>query len=147
MKVILLQNVKTLGKEGDTVKVKDGYGRNYLIPKKFATDCTAGAIKILEAKRKKALLEAKKQKKTTEELAKKISQLSLNIPMESGVNDALFGTITPESIFKTLREENIHVDKKSITITEPIKKLGVYTVEIKLHPEIKANLRIWVVKK
>jgi len=147
MKVILLQDVKSLGKEGDSMNVKDGYAQNYLIPRKLAMMHTDGAIKILETKRKKAILAAEKEKKVQEELAQKISQLSLNIPMESGVNDTLFGTVTPDVIFKTLQQENIHVDKKSIEIAEPIRKLGVYNAEIRLHPDVKANLRIWVVKK
>ena len=147
MQVILLQDVKALGKEGDTVKVKDGYARNFLLPKKLAMPSTPGAIKILEAKKKKREQELEKQKDTAEELAKKISEVSLTISMEAGVEDALFGTVTSDMIFHALQQEGINVDKKSITIPEPIKKLGVYNVEVKLHPEVKANLRIWVVKK
>ena len=147
MQVILIKNVNNLGKEGDAVKVKDGYARNYLFPKKLAMPYNAGAIKFVEAKKKKALLEAQKQKAKAEELAGTISALSLNIPMEAGQNDALFGSVTSDTIFHALQQENIQVDKKDIIIEEPIKKLGVYNVVVNLHPEVKQNLRIWVVKK
>ena len=147
MEVILLTDVKKLGKEGDTVKVKDGHARNYLIPRKLAAPRTAGTLKIFEAKKKKKANEAEKEKEKSAELAKKISQLSLTIPVEAGVNDALFGTVTPEMILHALRQEGMQIDKKNISLSEPIKKLGIYNAEIKLHPEVKENLRIWVVKK
>ena len=147
MKVILLQGVEKLGKEGDAVKVKDGYARNYLLPRKLATPYSDQAIKAQEAKKKKAQLLAKKEKGKFEELAKTLSQLSLTISMESGTEDKLFGSITPDTIFHALNNEGIHIDKKSIVIAEPIRKLGVYNVEVKLHPEVKQSLRVWVVKK
>ena len=147
MEVILLTDLKDLGKEGDTVKVKDGHARNYLIPRKLAVPRTAGTLKIFEAKKKKKTHEAEKEKKEALELAKKISQLSLTIPVEAGVNDVLFGTVTSEMILHALREEGVKMDKKNISLSEPVKKLGIYNAEIKLHPEVKENLRIWVVKK
>ena len=147
MKIILLHDVKSLGKEGDSLKVKDGYARNYLIPRKLAIQHTAGANKIIEAKQKRVKIIAEKEKQEKELLGKKISKLSINIRMESGVNDTLFGTITPDMISNVLKQEDIIVDKKCVVIKEPIKKLGVYTVEMKLHPEVKIDTRIWVVKK
>jgi len=147
MKVILLENIDKLGREGETVKVKDGYARNYLIPAKIACPVTPGALKILESKRKKAMQEAEREKKTAGELAKTINQLSLTIPAESGLDDMLFGSVTPDTIFHALEQEGIHVDKKSVEIEKPIRKLGVYKVGVTLHSEVKADLRIWVVKK
>jgi len=147
MKVILLQDLKELGKEGDAVKVKDGYARNYLFPRKLATPHNAQTLKSQEVKKKKTELLLKKEKAKAEELAKTLSQLSLTISMESGAEDKLFGSITPENIFQALNQEGIHIDKKSITIAEPINKLGVYNVEVKLHPGVKQSLRVWVVKK
>lgn len=147
MEVILLQDIKNLGKEGDTVKAKDGYARNYLIPRKLAAPYTPGTVKILETKKKKASLEREKEKKTAKALAEKLSQISLTIPVESGMEDKLFGSVTPETIFHALREEDIHVDKKSIFIKEPIKKLGIYNIEVRLYPELNSALRVWVVKK
>ncbi|MFC1576362.1 50S ribosomal protein L9 [Candidatus Omnitrophota bacterium] len=147
MEVILLKDVKSLGKEGDTVKVKDGYARNYLVPKKIAMPYAPGAVKVLEAKRKKAARDAEKTKKTAAKLAETIAGLSLTISMESGVDDMLFGSVTSELISTTLKSEGVEIDKKNISIKEPIKKLGIYSAEVKLHPEIKQDLRIWVVKK
>lgn len=147
MEIILLQDVKSLGKEGDAVKVKDGYARNYLIPRKLAAPCTAEAIKLLEAKRKKASLKLEKERKAAQALAETLSQISLTIPMESGQEDKLFGSVGPETIFHAFQQEGVHIDKKTIVIKEPINKLGVYNIEVRLHPEAVATVRIWVVKK
>src|SRR4030042_1844387 len=94
MEIILLKDIENLGQEGQTVKVEDGYARNFLIPKKMAVLYTAGAVKVIEAKRRKAALKAEKEKNAAQELAKTISQLSLTIPVEAGVNDTLFGSVT-----------------------------------------------------
>jgi len=147
MEVILLQDVEGLGKEGDSIKTKDGYARNYLIPKKLAAFASPAALKALEVKKKKKADGEKKEIERLKVLAEKISQLSITIPVESGVNDVLFGSVTSESISHAIREEGIEIDKKNITVNEPIKKLGIYNAEARLHPEIKATLRIWVVKK
>ena len=147
MEVILLKDIKTLGKEGDAVKVKEGYARNYLIPNKLALPSTKGALRVVEAKKKKREKEKENEKKIAGELAKKISQVSLTISVESGVNDTLFGSVTNDTIFYALKDVGISVDKKDIIIKEPIRKLGVYTLEVKLHSEVKGSLRIWVVKK
>ncbi|OGW74778.1 MAG: 50S ribosomal protein L9 [Omnitrophica bacterium RBG_13_46_9] len=147
MEIILLKDIENLGQEGQTVKVEDGYARNFLIPKKMAVLYTAGAVKVIEAKRRKAALKAEKEKNAAQELAKTISQLSLTIPVEAGVNDTLFGSVTADTIFNALQQEGIHIDKRNISIDEPIRKLGIYTVEVKLYPEVKENLKVWVVKK
>ncbi len=147
MEIILLQDIKALGKEGDTVKAKDGYARNYLIPRKLAMACTAGTVRILEAKRKRASKEREKEKHAAQGLSEKLSKISLTIPVESGMEDKLFGTVTPETIFHALQQEDIHVDKKTIFIKEPIRKLGIYNIEVRLHPEVKTSLRMWIVKK
>ena len=147
MEIILLEDVKALGKEGDTVKVKDGYARNYLIPRRLGMLSTAGAVKVLEAKRKKTSLGREKEKKAAQALAEKLSQISLTIPMESGMEDKLFGSVTPETIFHALQQEDVQVDKKTIFIEEPIRKLGIYNIEVRLYPEVKSALRVWIVKK
>lgn len=147
MEVILLQDIEKLGKEGDTVKVKDGYARNYLIPRKLGMLYAPGAVKALMAKKKKASQIAEKEKEKAKELAKTISQLSLTISMESGADDALFGSVTPEAVAHALEEEGIHVNKKNIIFKEPIKKLGIYSVQVKVYSEVMENLRLWVVKR
>ena len=147
MEIILLQDVKSLGREGDAVEVKDGYARNFLIPKKLGVPLSTTAVKVVEEKRKKTARAVQKEKKSAEEVAKKLSQISLTIPVESGMDDVLFGSVTPDTIFHALQQEGVNVDKKCIVISGPIKKLGIYNVEVKLYPEVKGNLRVWVVKK
>lgn len=147
MEVILLQDVKKVGSAGLAVKVKDGYARNYLIPNKLAVPATAGAIKVLEAKKKKATRDEEKNKKSAVLTAEALSKISLTITSESGVNDVLFGSVTSESILQALRQEGIELDKTNIIIKEPIRKLGIYNIEVKLHPEVKQEIRVWVVKK
>ena len=147
MEVILLRNVNALGKEGDSVKVKDGYARNFLFPKKLAAPSTPQTLKLLESRKKKLKLIEEKQRKIAQELADKIAKLSITITVESGIEDMLFGSVTTEQIQNALREQDIDVDKKNVVIKEPIKKLGIYEAEIKVHPDIKTKLKVWVVKK
>lgn len=147
MKVILLKDVKSLGEIGDEVEVKDGYARNYLIPKKAVIRSTSSAVHIIEQKRKE---KAKREQKIIEEcrdLAEKIKALSCTISVDSGEEDKLFGSVTSDMIAEKIKEEGIDIDKKKIILEEPIKSLGVFNVEIRLHPEVKAQARIWVVKK
>lgn len=147
MKVILLENVDRLGSMGEVISVKEGYARNYLIPKNKAKEATAGNMKMLEALKKKQAEEDNKRLKAAKALADKISNLSLTISAEAGEEEKLFGSVSNEMISEALKEEGISVDKKDIVLEEPIKKLGVYQVVVKVHPEARANLRVWVVKK
>ena len=146
MKVILLEEIPSLGKAGDAVKVAEGYGRNYLIPQKKAIEATSKNIKVWE--HQKNLLKDKigKAKKETEKLAEKIEGLSCTISKQTGEEDKLFGSVTSMDIEESLKGEGIEIDRKKILLDEPIKKLGVYTIPIKLHPEVIANLKLWVVK-
>ncbi|KAF0122027.1 MAG: large subunit ribosomal protein L9 [bacterium] len=146
MKVILLEEMPSLGKTGDAVKVAEGYGRNYLIPQKKAIEATSKNIKVWE--HQKNLLKDKigKVKKETEKLAEKIEGLSCTISKQTGEEDKLFGSVTSMDIEESLKGEGVEIDRKKILLDEPIKKLGVYTIPIKLHPEVIANLKLWVVK-
>jgi len=147
MKVILLENVDRLGSVGEVISVKEGYARNYLIPKNKAKEATAGNMKMLERLKKKQAEEDNKRLKAAKALADKISNLSLTISAQAGEEEKLFGSVSNEMISEALKEEGINVDKKDIVLEEPIKKLGVYQVVVKVHPEARANLRVWVVKK
>ncbi|MBD3380340.1 MAG: 50S ribosomal protein L9 [Candidatus Omnitrophica bacterium] len=147
MKVILLKDIENLGVLGDEIEVKDGYARNYLIPKNLVIESTEGAVRVLEQKK---LQKERMDKKIQEEcraLAEKIAAASCTINMEAGEEDKLFGSVTSEMIAEQLASEGIEVDKKDIVLEEPIKSLGVFNVEIRLHPEVKAEARVWVVKK
>ena len=147
MKVILLEDVDKLGPLGKEVVVKDGFARNYLLPKKLAVEATAGALKLLEKKKKEREKLNKKLKEEAESLAGKLKNLSPTVSMEAGEGDKLFGSVTSEMIADVLKTEGMDIDRKKIVLGEPIKALGVYNIEIKLHPEVKAEVRIWVVKK
>jgi ribosomal protein L9 len=147
MKVILTQTVDKLGKIGDIVTVKEGYARNYLLPKNVAKEATPGNMKILDSLKKKQALETAKKIEEASALAKKIGALSITINAKAGEEEKLFGAVTTEMISIALGNEKIVIDKKDIVLDEPIKKLGVYQVGVKVHPEVKASLRVWIVKE
>jgi len=147
VKVILLENVDRLGKSGELVSVKEGYARNFLIPNKKAKLATPGNMKVLEVIKKKEAAELAKEVEVARALANRIANLSLTIGVQAGDEEKLFGSVTADSIADSLKDEGITIDKKEIVIEEPIKKLGVYQVTVKVHPEVKASLRLWIVKK
>ncbi|MBF0216154.1 MAG: 50S ribosomal protein L9 [Candidatus Omnitrophica bacterium] len=147
MNVILLQDVEKLGVMGAKVKVKDGYARNYLLPQKLAAEATPAAMKLLEKKIKEHELAVKKEKEESQALSSKLQGLSLTLAMEAGEGDKLYGSVTSEMIVESLLAEGHKVDKRKVILGEPIKALGVYDVEIKLHSEIKTQIRVWVIKK
>jgi large subunit ribosomal protein L9 len=147
MEVILTQTIDILGRAGDCVSVKDGYARNYLFPKKMALEATPGNIKALESLKKKQAVEDEKKLNEAKAMAERIASLSITISAKAGEEEKLFGAVTAEMISKALEVERISVDKKDIVIDEPIKKLGVYQVGVKIHPQVKATLRVWIVKE
>ena len=147
MKVILLADVERLGKTGDVVTVKEGYARNFLFPKNKAKEASAPNMKILDALKKKRAAEDKKKLDDAQTFADKLASLSLTINAQAGEEDKLFGSVSSEMISEALASQGITIDKKEIIIDEAIKKLGIYTVTVKVHPEVKANLRVWVVKE
>jgi large subunit ribosomal protein L9 len=147
VKVILTQTIDKVGNMGDVLDVKDGYARNYLFPKKLAKEATAGNMKGLEGlKKKQAAIEAKKVY-DAQAIADKISGLSVTMTVEAGEEDKLFGSVTTDMIATALEAEGVKIDKKDIVLDEPIKKLGSYQVVVKVIPEVKANLRVWIVKQ
>ena len=146
MKVVLKQDIDKLGSTGDIVKVADGYGRNYLLPHGLALKATPGAEKVAE-QIKKTKGRKKQEKKTGfEETAKKLSSLSLTIPVQVGEDKKMYGSVTSIDIANMLKQEGIEIDKKKILLKDPIKKLGVFNIQIKLHPEVTAEVKTWVVK-
>lgn len=147
MKVILLEDIDRLGKAGDTIHVKDGYARNYLIPGNKARAATEGNMKIQEFLKKKRLANEAKVLDEARAIADKIAALSLTISAAAGDEEKLYGSVTVEDIANALNDEGVKVDKRDVILDEPIKKLGVYQAVVKVHPEVKANLRVWIVKK
>jgi large subunit ribosomal protein L9 len=143
MIVILLKDVKGTGKAGDVVKVSDGYARNMLIPKGFAAEASDGNIRNLE--KQKALVEEKKAAEyaKAEELAKKLSEVTVNIETKSGEGGRLFGSITSKDIADALKEQHkIDVDKRKFAMDNPIKHVGESEVLIKLYHEVSAKLKV-----
>lgn len=145
MKLILKEDVKNLGKMGDIVNVAEGYARNFLLPKKLAVEALTENIKALEHQKKTIQEKAKKVKNASQDLASKISSLTISIKAKAGEEEKLFGSITSMDIAAALKNEGIDIDKKKISLEEPIKRLGSYAVSIKIHPEITAQLNISVV--
>lgn len=147
MQVILLENVPSLGKAGDLVKVSDGYGRNYLIPKKKAIFATEKSLKMVEHQTLQVQQRLEKSKRDAEKTALQIERLSCTFAKTVGESGKLFGSITSMDIENYLEENGIELDRKKIAMEEPIKNLGMFTVPIKLHPEVTAQLKVWVVQE
>ena len=147
MQVILLEDVPSLGKAGDQVKVSDGYGRNYLIPKKKAMLATEKSLKAIEHQKREVQQRMGKTKKDAERLAQQIQTLSCTFAKTVGESGKLFGSVTSMEIEGYLKENGIDLDRKKILLEEPIKNLGMFTVPIKLHPEVTVNLKVWVVQE
>jgi large subunit ribosomal protein L9 len=147
MQVILLENVPSLGKAGDLVKVSDGYGRNYLIPQKKAVLATEKSLKVIEHQKRLVQQRMEKAKKDAEKTAQQIEKLSCTFAKTVGESGKVFGSVTSMDIENYLRENGIELDRKKISLEEPIKNLGMFTVPIKLHPEVAAHLKVWVVQE
>ncbi len=146
-KMILLKDVEKLGKSGDVIAVKDGYARNYLIPEGLALSATEGNIKASELNKKHMAETLEKERQEALRLADLISKASCTIAVEAGKDDKLFGSVTNIDVQKALEAEGIIVDKKKVEIKEHISQIGIYQIPVKLHPEITASLKLWVVKK
>ena len=146
MEVLLKKEVKNLGKQGDIVKVKNGFGRNYLFPKGLAAPATAKNLKVLEQEKLTESKRLEKVKKSAEEVAERLKKISCTIVRHAGEEDKLFGSVTSMDIGDSLRNEGFEIDKKDVLLDEPIKKLGIYQIPVKVHPEITVEVKVWVVK-
>lgn len=147
MRIILKQDIAKLGNAGQIVEVKNGYARNYLIPKGLAIEATESNIKAFEQEQKLAQIRMLRGKKDAEELAAKISKLSITVAMPVGEEDKLFGSVTAQMIADLLKENGCEIDRRKIVLEDPIKALGVYDIPIKLHPEVTATAKVWVVRE
>lgn len=145
MKIILRQNVETLGAIGEIVNVKSGYARNYLIPREMAYVASDGAIRALETEKKQYEVKMSKAKAHADVVAGQLAELQISIPMQVGEEGRLFGSVTAPMIAQELELRGYHVDRRLIMIEEPIKTLGIFDVKVKLHPEVVATLKIWVI--
>lgn len=145
MKVILQQDVKNLGKAGEVKEVQDGYARNFLIPRSLAVEATKVNLKETEEKNISAQKKKEKEKQAAEALKDKVDGKTINIKVKTGGGDKLFGAVTAREIAETVQSEfGIKMDKKKIEISEPIKHLGVYSIKLKIHPSIQAEVKVIV---
>lgn len=147
MEIILRQDYDTLGQKGDVVKVKAGYARNFLIPKGVAYMATQANKKRFENELKQQTWRLARDQKKAAELAEKLQKISCTITMQVGEEDKLFGAVTSQNIADSLSAQGFEVDKRKIQLEEPIKSLGIYSIPIKLHPEVEAAVKVWVVKE
>jgi large subunit ribosomal protein L9 len=147
MEIILLEDVGGVGTRGHKVKVSPGYARNYLIPNRLAIPASgAGANIYKEAERQRAARDNRHQSEARG-LALAIEKLNITIPMEAGEEDRLFGSVTAQDIATQIAAQGFEIDKRKVLLDEPLKQLGVFTVPIKLHGNVEAQAKVWVVKK
>ena len=145
MQVILRQRIETLGDAGEIVDVKPGYGRNYLIPQGLAYEATDANKRRLEAERTRS---AAREAETVQEApprAARIEGVSLTFNARAGQEGKLFGSITSADIAEKLAEQGIEIDRRQIELDEPIKSLGVTSVPVRLHPQVRPELKVWVI--
>jgi large subunit ribosomal protein L9 len=147
MEVILRQAVENLGKPGEVVKVKNGYARNYLLPHGLAYEATPGNLKRIQQERDRLEAAEGQRRMTAQELATKLEQVSLTFSARVGEEGKLFGSVTAGDISQQLETQGYHIEKRQIDLHEPIKSLGVYRVPVRLHADVKPEIRVWVIKQ
>jgi large subunit ribosomal protein L9 len=147
MKVILKKDFETLGKIGDSVNVKDGYAMNFLIPNNIAMKATESNLRVLEEIKKNRELKLKKETTDAEKLAGQLGSLTLEIKAKAGDDDKIYGSVTAQIISDTLNEKGYKIEKKQIELEEPIKQIGIFPVNVKLTSNVKASLKVWIVKE
>ncbi|HSQ74207.1 MAG TPA: 50S ribosomal protein L9 [Bacteroidota bacterium] len=147
MKVILRKEHDKLGQIGTIADVKDGYARNYLIPRGIAYPATDGSMRALEEEKKQAERRSNKEMKESEKLAANLDKVSLTIKMKVGEDEKLFGSVTAQMVADALKEQGYTIDKRVIDLEEPIKALGIYTVNVKLHASVVGKVKVWVVSE
>ncbi|HEY5653612.1 MAG TPA: 50S ribosomal protein L9 [Pontiella sp.] len=147
VEVLLMDQVDGLGIEGDVVKVADGYARNFLFPKGIATEVTEGKKRQIEKKRLERLAQLEKEKTAADELAKKIEAIECTISAKVGESGKMFGSVGVPQILEKLAEQGLELDKSKIALEAPLHELGVFDISIKLHPEVVATLKVWIVEE
>jgi large subunit ribosomal protein L9 len=146
MEVILKEDVAALGSRGDVVKVAEGYGRNFLLPRRLAIEASAGNKKVIEQMKAATVRRSAKEKAQAEELAKQFEGLSVSFQRKSGENDQLFGSVTSGDIADALVKKSFNIDRRKIQLHEPLKTLGEFVVPVKLHKEVTAHLKVVIEK-
>ena len=147
MEVILKEDVAKLGSRGDVVKVAEGYGRNFLLPRKLAIEASAGNKKVIDQMRAAAVRRSAKEKSQAEELSKQFDGLSVTFHRRSGEQDQLFGSVTSGDLADALEKKGFNLDRRKIQLHEPLKSVGEFTVPVKLHKDVTAHLKVVIEKE
>lgn len=147
MEVILKEDVAKLGARGEVVKVAEGYGRNFLLPRKLAIEATATNKSVIEQMKAASVRRSAKEKTQAEELSKQFEGASVTFTRRSGENDQLFGSVTSSDIADALEKKGFNIDRRKIQLHEPLKTLGEFTVPIKLHKDVTTHIRVLIEKE
>lgn len=147
MKVILLRDVESLGSAGEVVQVKSGFARNFLIPQRQALVASDTNVAQFESKRKQHAAVSERERRAAEAVAKQLEADSITAQVRVGEEDRLFGSVTVQNIADLLAEKDYDIDRRAIQLEEPIRALGVYTIDVRLHADVTASVKLWVVKE
>jgi large subunit ribosomal protein L9 len=147
MEVILKEDIAKLGSRGDVVKVAEGYGRNYLLPRKLAIQANAGNKAVIEQMKSASLRRSAKEKTQAEELAKQFDGVALSFQRRSGENDQLFGSVTSGDIVDALAKKGFNLDRRKVQLHEPLKTVGEFAIPVKLHKDVTAHLKVVIEKE
>jgi large subunit ribosomal protein L9 len=147
MEVILRQAVENLGKPGDVVKVSNGFARNYLLPRSIAFEATAGNLRRIAQEKSRLEAAENERRAVAQELATKLEAVSLTFSARVGEEGKLFGSVTAADIVHQLETQGFHIEKRQIDLHEPLRTLGVFRVPVRLHADVKPEIRIWVIKQ
>lgn len=147
MEVILLEDVEGLGRRGERRSVAPGYARNLLLPRKLAIPATSAGARLFEEAERTRRVRGEKEKREAEHLARQLEKVSLTIPAQVGEDDKLFGSVTSQDLVEALQQQGFTVERRRIQLEEPLKVLGVYKVDVRLHADITVPIRVWVTKQ
>ena len=147
MNIILMENVEKLGQVGDVVKVKNGYARNYLLPRELGVPATEGNVKRIEKEKTKRLAIYEAERNEAQLKADELSKVSLTITVEVNDQEKLYGAISESDIIDVMHKEGLKIDRKALVLEKPVDDLGVFEIGVKLHPQVIAKIRLWVTKK
>jgi large subunit ribosomal protein L9 len=147
MEIILQEDVANLGAIGEVVKVRDGYGRNYLIPRGLAIEANHRNLRVLEHQKRLTAAKKEKDRQNAQGMSDRIAALSLTIQARAGEEDRLFGSVTNIDIEKALTAQGVMIDRRKIMLAEPIKQLGTYTVPVHLSSDVRGNITVNVVRE
>jgi large subunit ribosomal protein L9 len=147
MEIILRQSIENLGHPGDVVTVKNGYARNFLLPRGFAYEATPGNLKRIAAERGRLEAAESERRESASELAKRLEEVQLTFSARVGEEGKLFGSVTSADIAEQLAAQGFNIERRLIDLHDPIKALGVYRVPVRLHADVKPEIRVWVIKQ